>query len=449
MKRRNFIGASGALAVTAAIPGCSGALNTRPMSGEEKKQNGMKITTIAGFPVQELLKKYQAYLFDDFLPFMDKHIIDHESGGFMCNADRSGNLLTTNKRTWFDGRGLWVYSFLYNNLRKDPAFLDTARKTAELLLKIQPRDNEFWPWSYTRDGKPINESPPDIYGNLFVAEGLAEYSKACGEDIYYDIAKKILLSCLNIYDRLNYVYDVYYGPSAEQLTGPRVLGHWMVFLKASNGMLHIHDDPEVSKVAERSIDALMNYHYMSDFDLMIEVLTHDLKRPDGPFSQFSYTGHAIEVLWMIMDEALRRKDRTVYDLAAKRLKRHVEVAWDDVYGGVFRCLENVDQNIWQVDKVLWEQEEVLIGSMSLIEHTADPWAFRWFDRTYNYVMDNFPLQKYGYSLWNAGGDRKMTFVKEADRVENYHHPRHLMLNILSMQRVIKAGNKASFPEIKV
>lgn len=142
---------------------------------------------------------------------------------------------------------------------------------------------------------------------------------------------------------------------------------------------------------------------------------------------------------MVMDEAVRRKDRSLYDLAVKRFKRHIEVAWDDVYGGVFRCLENVDKNIWQVDKVLWEQAEVLIGTMNMIEHTADPWAFDWFEKTYNYVIENYPLQKYGYPLWNVGGDRKMTFVKESERVENYHHPRHLMLNIMSLERIIKAS----------
>jgi hypothetical protein len=53
----------------------------------------------------------------------------------------------------------------------------------------------------------------------------------------------------------------------------------------------------------------------------------------------------------------------------------------------------------------------------------------------------YPLKKYGYSLWNLGGDRKVTFIKEGIRVENYHHPRHLMLNILSLERIIKAEGK--------
>jgi hypothetical protein len=35
------------------------------------------------------------------------------------------------------------------------------------------------------------------------------------------------------------------------------------------------------------------------------------------------------------------------------------------------------------------------------------------------------------------------FKKRPKRVENYHHPRHLMLNILSVERMIKHGGKIS------
>ena len=445
MKRRGFIGTSGALAFSAILPGCSAGGTPERVSDRKEKQKKMTISTIAGLTVRELLENYRSYLYDDFLPFMDKHVVDHERGGFMTHADRRGNLLSTTKRAWYDGRGLWVYSFLYNNLGNDPSHLEIARKTTELLLGMRPADGEFWPWSYTREGQPITGTLPDIYGNLFIAEGVAEFSKATGDQKYYDISKEIVISCFNLYDRADYLHAVTYGPDADQLTGPRILGHWMVFLKVATTLLCVKEDPAIENIADRCIDALMNKHYMPEFDLMIEVLNHDMTVPEGPFAQFCYAGHIIEVLWMVMDEALRRKDKGLYDLAVKRLKRHTEVAWDDVYGGLFRCLENIDLNIWQVDKVLWEQAELLIGTMNMIEHTADPWAFCWFEKTYNYVMENYPLKKHGFPLWNFSGDRKMTFVEEYERIENYHHPRHLMLNILSLERILKNGNRPLFP----
>lgn len=371
---------------------------------------------------------------------MNDFIVDHQYGGFMCNADRKGNKITTNKRAWFDGRGIWVYSYLYNNLDQNPGYLETALKTVQFVLKLRPGRDEFWPWSYTRKGEVLNEVVPDIYGNLFIAEGLAEYSKASGERKYWDTAKEIVLDCMQLYDKDDYAYNINYGPpGAENIPAPRVLGHWMIFLNAARGMLNIQPDGDLESISERCIDALMNRHYVKDFNLMIEILAHDCTIPHGPYSRFVYTGHAIEVLWMIMAEAQRKGDKAMFDLAASRFRRHAEVAWDDVYGGIFRCLEDVDKNIWQIDKVQWAQAEFLTGLMLLIEHCGDSWAYRWFEKAYNYVIENYPLKKYGYSLWNIDGDRKMTFRKEAVRVENYHHPRHLMLNILSLERMINSN----------
>ena len=43
---------------------------------------------------------------------MEKYVIDHVYGGFMCNTDRDGTNITQDKNTWYEGRGIWVYSFL-------------------------------------------------------------------------------------------------------------------------------------------------------------------------------------------------------------------------------------------------------------------------------------------------------------------------------------------------
>jgi len=441
MKRRNFIGTSGLFAMSSIVNGSPLKMKEQLQEKQHSNSKGMKITSIAGYKPQELLEKYRHFLFDDFLPFMDKYIIDHELGGFMCNSDRSGKNITTSKRAWYDGRGIWVYSFLFNNLKTDPAYLEVAKKTVDFVLRIRPDDRKLWPASYTRDGKGLTDIPVDIYGDLFIAEGLAEFSKASGETKYWDIAKEILINCLNLYDSDDFNFIVDYGPKAPVVPAPRVVGSWMVFIRTSYCLLNHKPDTEIEKIINRCIDALMIHHYNSEFGLINEVMNHDLTRPEGPFSQFVYTGHDIETMWMVMFDAIRRKDNKLFESAIEKFKRHVEVAWDDVYGGVFRCLENVNNNIWQVDKVLWEQAEVLIGTLLLIEHTGDPWAFQWFEKTFKYVMENYPLKKYGYSLWNIGGDRKMTFVKESIRIENYHHPRHLMLNILSLERIINAGGK--------
>jgi mannose/cellobiose epimerase-like protein (N-acyl-D-glucosamine 2-epimerase family) len=141
-------------------------------------------------------------------------------------------------------------------------------------------------------------------------------------------------------------------------------------------------------------------------------------------------------MWMVMDEALRRGGSDLFDHAAQRFRRHLEVAWDDVYGGVFRGIRNVDRNDWLLDKVLWPQEEALIGCLLMVEHRGDAWALEMFNRIYTYVSERYRLDRYGLPLWITTADRQVTFEPHYNRVENYHHPRHLMLNLLALERII-------------
>jgi len=190
------------------------------------------------------------------------------------------------------------------------------------------------------------------------------------------------------------------------------------------------------------VDAVMNYHFNPEYRLNDEYLNHDMTRITSDNGQ-QVIGHSLEVLWMIMFEAIRKKDKTLFDTVAERLYRHIEVLWDDVYGGLLAGFVNVDKNIWSISKSLWLQEEALISCMCVIEHTGAQWAKDWFSKQYTYVRDKFPLKQYGFPLWIVYADRKITFERHYDRVENYHHPRHLMLNMLMLDRIIGRGGKVS------
>jgi len=416
-------------------------------TGQKKRAAGAprasRVTKLAGMSLAELRRQYRSDLFEDFLPFMERHVIDHEFGGFMCNTDHSGRNVNQNKLSWFEGRGTWVYAFLYNNLAREAKYLDVARRSVELTLKSKPSGDELWPKELTREGKPLTSAEGEIYGDLFIAEGFAEYSKATGERAFWDLAKQILFKCIKLYDRPDYrptIGRTYLGPEARPFPGARIQGVWMVLIRLVTQMLEMRADAEVEKVAGRCVEAIVNHHYNPEFKLINELLNHDLTRPSNEYAQLVYTGHSIENLWMLLYEAKRRRDPLLFEKLAAWFRRHVEVAWDDVYGGVFRNLQNVEKNIWLVDKVLWAQEEVLIGSMFILEQTGAEWATEMFDRMYSYVREKYPLKRHGSPLWMYASDRRASFeafMKMPKRVENFHHPRHLMLNLLSLERMMK------------
>ncbi len=452
MKRRDFLAASSAAAASLAtgVPASGGEKPGRGSAAAKAipapQDHAPLIADPAAAPgrfgrvqLDQLVAQYEYDLFQDLLPFYERYLIDHELGGFMCTVDRDGTRLSDEKSAWYQGRGTWVYSYLYNNLAPEAKHLETARKAAALILKSEPKGDETWPTAVARDGKPT--APPEgrTYGDLFIAEGLAELSKAAGDPSLWDHAKAIVMKCGRIYDRPDFDPNVaslvYRLPDAPRVPGSRTTGQWFVRLDTATTMLRIRPDAEIAAVADRAVDAIMNRHFNPEFELLNEILEHDLERPRNALAQFVYTGHGIEALWMTMAEAVRRRDGALFDRAAERLRRHIEVAWDDVYGGVFRGAIDVDRNLWFTDKVLWAQEEVLIGTLLAVEHRGFPWAKEWFTRMYDHVHAKWPLRRHGFALWDNGTDRKVTFVPHASRVENFHHPRHLMLNLLALRRI--------------
>ncbi|MDQ3686786.1 MAG: hypothetical protein M3430_14490, partial [Acidobacteriota bacterium] len=166
MHRRKFLTASagGAGLLAGLQPGASGQSNSR--SRAPSKSDDLRL---AGMSLAELRDRYRRDLFVDFLPFMEKHVIDHEYGGFMCNTDHLGNNVNRNKSSWFEGRGTWVYSFLYNNLAREAKYLNVARKSVGFIMKIKPGGDELWPKGLTRAGQSLTPADGEVYGDLFIA----------------------------------------------------------------------------------------------------------------------------------------------------------------------------------------------------------------------------------------------------------------------------------------
>src|SRR5579872_38866 len=398
----------------------------------------------SSLPLKELRQQYQIDLFDEYLPFVEKHVFDYELGGFLCNTTPQGQRVSNVKRIWYQGRGIWVCSFLYSNFGREQRYLDIAEKTIRLLLKHQPAEGQTWPVEIDRDGQPLGPPDPEIYGDLFIAEGLVGFSKASGDRHYWDLAKEIIRKCVPIYDRPDYsphAGEHYFGTGAKPFPGVRVLGAWMVFLRLATQMLEIRADREISELADRSIDAILNRHFNPRFRLMNELLQHDLSRPGDRYEQFVYAGHALETCWMVMDEAVRRQDHELFRRAAEQFRRHVDVAWDRVYGGLYCNLQNVDENAWVLDKILFPQQEALAGMLLLAEHSDDPWAPTAFLELNAWAHEKYPLKQHGSPLWQITGNRQVDYMPDTTRIENYHHPRFLMLSLLALGRMLSQSDR--------
>ncbi len=441
MKRRSLLTAAAGAATALIAPGCR-IEKIQPVSRPAENLR------IGDRTLEEIREQYRYDLFNDYLPFVNRYVIDHEMGGFMCGVDRNGVRVSQEKRASWEGQGLWVFSFLYNWISKDRGFLEVADRSMHFLRRNKPVGYHLWPETYSREGEPNDK--PDARGcsELHIAEGILEYARASGEERWDELSKEILLKVVRLYNRVDYFPSFgreYLGPRAPLIAGPRVQAIWMRLIDISSRYLEDRSDPDVEDVLARSLDAVMNYHFNPDFRLHNEILNYDLSRPENEYGGLVHTGNSIETLRIILYAAARTGDLALFQTAAERFRRHVEAAWDPIFDGVYSCLYNVERNDWDLNKNLRTQGETLAGALFIIERTGADWARDIFGKMYDYVREHFTMQQHGSPLWIDVADRRVAFDSHSDRdrVDIYYHPRHLMLNLLSLDRMLSQGGKAS------
>ena len=397
----------------------------------------------------ELRRLYREELFEGCLPWWDRHGIDHARGGFFHQLDYDGTRHGTDKFLWFQGRGIWIYSFLYNHFGKERRWLEIARRTKDFVLRHAPQPDGWWAESLALDGKVLKPFSGDIYGMLFCAEGLQEYAWAAGDEEAWRLAFDLVKKLFRHIERPDFRF------MGTERPGMRAQGLWMVNLRVATQMLERWPDAEIAAIADRCLDAIIGHHWNPEIGLNNEMLNFDLSRP-AEEAKKCLIGHSIESLWMVLDEALRRKDEPLYRTGAERIRRHVEVGWDDVYGGIVQWV-NFDRGDyeWPVErpvgtslefrgrgeyfymKPLWALNEVLVAALNVFEHTRAAWAADWFDKAQRLIDEKYSLWKrerrYGHMLF---ADRKMTWQPRVTRQDNYHPPRQLMLNLLALNRML-------------
>jgi len=90
LKRRILLATTIALgAVVAAVGVCVPNIHRKSAETPAVTDN---IGHLAGRTLEDLREEYRHWLFDDFLPFMDKYVIDYQYGGFICEVDRDGTM---------------------------------------------------------------------------------------------------------------------------------------------------------------------------------------------------------------------------------------------------------------------------------------------------------------------------------------------------------------------
>lgn len=429
-------------ALAGLVPASGAAQLTTPAIGK-----------LAGMELPQLRQRYHDELFGYLLPFWDKHGIDHQYGGVMHSLDYDGTLIDSHKLSWFQGRAIWVYSFLYNQFGQNAAHLGIARQAKDFLLKNGPQPDGWWAEEFSRDGHVVKPFSGDLYGMYFAAEGLQEYAWAAKDE---DARKLAFALMKKLYRRIQ---EPDFLCMDTDVRGQRTQGLWMVNLHTAQQMLSRWPDAEIEALRDEAINQVIYHHYNPDIGLNNEVLNRDLTRPAG-HAMKCLLGHSVETLWMIADEARRRRNWDLWDTCATRIRKHLDVGWDPVFGG-FSQWVNVDQGgyVWPeytpVEtklvfrfvgeffylKPLWALHEILVATLNILEQTGAEWAARYFGMAQGVLDDKYSMRKHGQTGYMLFADRRMTYVPHTARQDNYHPLRQLMLSILTLDRMIQRGGR--------
>ena len=408
---------------------------------------------LAGMTLEELRRHYRDELFVRLLPFWERHGIDHEHGGVMHGLDYDGTVINSNKLSWFQGRAVWVYSFLYNHFGKNPAHLEIARKTKDFLLRNAPQPDGWWAEEFARDGKVVKPFSGDLYGMFFAAEGLQEYAAAAHDGQSRDIAFELMRKLRRRIEEPDFQC------MDTDTPGQRTQGLWMVSLNAARQMVARWPDKEMQALLDQSTDNVINRHYNPEIGLNNEVLNRDFSRPKDHENK-CLLGHSVETLWMIGEEALRRGDRKLWETCSERIHKHLDVGWDHGFGG-FSEWVNVDQGgyAWPpytpvgtklvfrsvgeyfYVKPLWALNEILVATLNIVEQTGAEWAARYFEKAHQLIEERYSMKKHGRPGHMLFADRRMTYVPHTARQDNYNPLRQLMLSILTLDRMIRRAGR--------
>ncbi len=426
MKRRYFISNMAAqLCALSAIPSVWAMGEDR--DGNEygtAKVSPTVVTKIGDSTLRELRDFHQKELDEEFLGFWDNQGIDWEYGGFYTYHDYDDKQDSPNKEMYYLGRGIWVFSYLYNHFGQNERHLKAAKMGIDFIFKYCRDENGYWISEVTREGKFVQGSF-NIYGDMYVALGLGEYYHGTGDENARSVA---IETCHGVNERIvspDYQHLAGHGSGHEP--GTKRLGTWQHFLSVLTPLARYTHDYSVEMIARMCVRNILERHYYPELGIAFEHLDDQFQPflPDPNDNHRIISGwHSIQAAWMCMDEALRVNDTKMFMDAMELGRMTLEKCWVDGEKGGLVGLSNPEAKPVEPEDYAPSGaiDDALVFTLLAIEHTHAPWAVYWFDKIFTHAY------------------------RKPDRWKRQcllHHPRRLFFCMDILDRMIEHGGRVS------
>lgn len=371
--------------------------------------------------------------------------IDRKHGGVYTCLDRYGEIYSTDKSVWMQGRCGWIFAYLCHTYGVKQEWLDASKSCLDFLEKycINPDADGRMYFTVTEDGKPLRQRRY-YFSEAFYCIANAEYYGVTGEKEHLNRAKR--------------AYEIYWslsqggtdptglGPKGIPSTRDgRSLGIPMILLNVTAVMRRV--DPENADLYdERSkscVHDIFTYHHKSDLGCTLEnVGVNGEFRGEVTEGRIVNPGHDIECSWFLMEYANLKNDDKLHKDAEKIFKLAIEKGWDNEYEGLLYfidCLGKPPEAYEHDMKLWWPHNEIMIASMMAYRDTKDEYYLDWFKRCLDYCKKVFSDPENGewYGYLRRDGKPTMPSTKGSTFKGPFHLPRALTMVDTMITQILK------------
>ena len=343
----------------------------------------------------EAAMDFKHYLTSDVLPFWLNNAIDKEYGGIFTQLKRDGTVYGTEKSVWFQGRALWVFSKAYNYIDKNPAYLEAAKAIFRFLPKCTDTDGRMF-FTVTRDGRPIQKRRY-YFSETFAAIGCAQYSRATGDPLAWEMAESYYKTAKACYDDPSLNVPKFY-------TSGKAHSPVMIMIATSRSMAECAPTEKLREsyaaLARAFTDEFLDGGFVSeDLGALLENVSASGEFMDTPTGRHLNPGHALETAWFLIVEGMLENNKRALDIARKIIDFTMPRGLDKEHGGIISFCDVREDNPsialeWDM-KLWWPQNEAIIANRMAYEVFGDEKYKEQYESMLEYAFSHFADKEYG------------------------------------------------------
>lgn len=343
--------------------------------------------------IKQWAESYKTDLTENIMPFWMEHGWDKVNGGVYTCLDRDGSLIDSTKSVWFQGRFAFICAYAYNNVEKNPLWLEAAKSTLDFIENHCFDENGRMYFSVTAEGKPLRMRRY-VFSETFAAIAMSEYALATGEQKYAERALQIFKDTQRFLTTPGIL-----APKFEESVQLQSHSIIMILINVGSCIRKVINDPKLTEQIDESIAKLKKYFIHPEFKCLLETVGKNGEFVDTCMGRTINPGHCIETSWFIMEEAKQRGwDKEITEMALQIFDWSWDWGWDKQYGGIinFRDCRNLPSQDYSQDmKFWWPQTETIIASLYAYLATGDEEYIYKHQRISEWTYAHFPDTEFG------------------------------------------------------